>query len=58
MTSRNVCDRALAVEVVDGEIVMRDEEGSAAVALTPAAAEETAKRLTEAVRTADDDQLL
>ena len=63
MTGRKTaCDRnarewALAVEVFEGEIVVRDEHGPAAVALTPAAAEETAKRLAEAVRAADDDQL-
>ncbi|MBS0333189.1 MAG: hypothetical protein JSS35_10515 [Proteobacteria bacterium] len=57
MASRTVRDRALAVEVFDGEIVLRDEQGPAAVALTPAAAEETAKRLAEAVRVADDSGL-
>ncbi|MBS0364068.1 MAG: hypothetical protein JSR98_22060 [Proteobacteria bacterium] len=57
MTSQTVRDRALAVDVVDGEIVMRDQGGPAAVALTPAAAEETARRLSEAVRTADDSAL-
>jgi hypothetical protein len=41
-------DKALTVEVVDGEVVLRAVDGPLGVSLTPSAAAETAALLAEA----------
>jgi len=45
-------DEALAVEALEGEVVLTSQSGSVAVSLTPAAALETAHRLKAAAEQA------
>ena len=50
-------DEPLAVEALEGEVVLTSQSGSVAVALTPAAALETARRLKAAAEQARTEQL-
>jgi hypothetical protein len=45
-------DKALSVEVYDGEVVLRTSDGPMAVSLTPRAAAETADELAKAAKLA------
>lgn len=47
-------DEPLEVDALDGEVVLRSGAASAAVALTPTAARETARRLQQAADEARD----
>ena len=51
-------DETLAVEALDGEVVLTSQSGSVAVALTPDAALETARRLQTAVERARLDRVV
>lgn len=46
-------DKALSVEVYDGEVVLRTNDGPMAVSLTPRAAAETAEQLAKAASLAE-----
>lgn len=56
MTATSAYDRPLAIEVFDGEVVLRSPEGPFGVSLTAAAAAKTAEDLAVAARQALADQ--
>lgn len=53
MFNSKAYDRALEVEVYDGEVVLRAIDGPTGVSLTPRAAAETAAKLTKAALEAE-----
>ena len=52
MTHRSPSDKALTIEVIDGEVVLRAVDGPLGMSLTPAAAAETAVQLAKAAECA------
>lgn len=52
MSNTQAYDKALSVEVYDGEVVLRTNDGPTAVSLTARAAAETAKALAQAAELA------
>lgn len=53
MASTRAYDKPLSVEVFDGEVVIRAENGPMGVSLTPSAAAQTAQQLAEAATVAE-----
>lgn len=56
MTRESAYDKALSVEVFDGEVVLRSLDGPMGVSLTPRAAAETASELAKAAELAAEHQ--
>lgn len=56
MVSTNTYEKALSVQVYDGEVVLSTPEGPFSASLTPAAAARTAEVLAEAAKSALADQ--
>lgn len=56
MTRKSAYDRALSVEVYEGEVVIRSFDGPIGVSLTPQAAAETAAELAKAAELAAEHQ--
>lgn len=58
MSRTRAYEKALCVEVFDGEVVLRADEGPTGVSLTPEAAAETAKQLARAAAEAANHRVL